>query len=94
MLHFSPDSFLSLLHDKKRVPKNVKGTGAWDRSLSEACTRHALIIPLGDVNCAICELRIPVVGSRFLLESLWAPPGMMVPPPRSARPTVYLHDYF
>lgn len=35
--------------------KTAQGTGAWDRNLSNARVRHTLVIPRGDISCAICE---------------------------------------
>lgn len=50
-----PGTFLTVLYNNERVPRNVQGTGAWDRNLSNSRLRHALVIPRGDISCAICE---------------------------------------
>lgn len=43
-------TFLGMLHNKSVGAKNVKGTGAWDRNLSDAWIRHAVVFPHGDIT--------------------------------------------
>lgn len=35
--------------------RNVQGTGAWGRNLSNARVRHSLVIPCRHISCGICE---------------------------------------
>lgn len=50
---YFPCTFLSILYIHI-FSKKAWGTGPWDRNLSNARVRHTLVIPRGDIICAIC----------------------------------------